>query len=57
MRSQAGSRDPLGEAERSALLNELQSTCWNVAQLARKLKLSRNTVYRKMRRYGIRPPR
>ncbi len=55
--SQGQSLDPLAEAECRALLKELNNTRWNVAQLARNLDVSRNTLYRKMRRYGIRPPR
>lgn len=54
---EARADDPLGEAERTALLNELESMRWNVAKVARKLNLSRNTLYRKMKRHGIRPPR
>lgn len=49
--------DPLAEAERNALLNELKERNWNVVKVARRLNLSRNTIYRKMRVYGIKPPR
>ncbi len=44
---------PLTAAEYTTLLKELQATHWNVAKTARKLKMSRNTLYRKMRRFGI----
>ena len=50
-------QDPLAKAECAALLQELEAMRWNVAKVARKLNLSRNTLYRKMKRYGIRPPR
>lgn len=49
--------DPLASAERAALLHELETRRWNVAKVARSLNLSRNTLYRKMKRYGIKPPR
>ncbi|NIR58346.1 MAG: sigma-54-dependent Fis family transcriptional regulator [Gammaproteobacteria bacterium] len=49
--------DPLAAAEREALLRELETKRWNVTLVADALKVSRNTLYRKMRRYGIRRPR
>ncbi len=49
--------DPLACAERDALIRELEAQRWNITRTARCLNLSRNTLYRKMRRYGIRPPR
>ncbi len=49
--------DPLAKAERAALLHELETMRWNVAKVARALNLSRNTLYRKMKRYDIQPPR
>ncbi len=50
-------RNPLREAERIALVRELERTHWNVSKTARNLQLSRNTLYRCMQRHGIRPPR
>ena len=47
----------LAVAERDALLNELEGMHWNVSRVAKKLKLSRNTLYRRMKRYGISSPR
>ena len=47
----------LAAAERDALLNELEGMHWNVSRVAKKLKLSRNTLYRRMKRYGIASPR
>ncbi|MGH8503200.1 MAG: sigma-54-dependent Fis family transcriptional regulator [Gammaproteobacteria bacterium] len=49
--------NPLASAERDAILRELEGLRWNVTKVATKLELSRNTLYRKMRRYGIKPPR
>jgi transcriptional regulator of acetoin/glycerol metabolism len=49
--------NPLACAERKAILAELDALRWNVTKVAAKLGLSRNTLYRKMRRYGIKPPR
>jgi transcriptional regulator of acetoin/glycerol metabolism len=49
--------NPLACAERDAILEELETLRWNVTKVAGKLSLSRNTLYRKMRRYGIKPPR
>ena len=49
--------DPLGVAERDAIVRELEAAHWNVTRVATKLSLSRNTLYRKMKRYGIKPSR
>ncbi|MDQ3731396.1 MAG: sigma-54-dependent Fis family transcriptional regulator [Pseudomonadota bacterium] len=53
----AREENPLACAEREAILSELEALRWNVTKVAAKLSLSRNTLYRKMRRYGIKPPR
>ena len=47
----------LAVAERDALLHELEETHWNISRVAKKLGLSRNTLYRRMKRYEINPPR
>jgi sigma-54 dependent transcriptional regulator, acetoin dehydrogenase operon transcriptional activator AcoR len=47
----------LAIAERDVLLNELEEMHWNVSRVAKKLSLSRNTLYRRMKLYGINPPR
>ncbi|RCX30200.1 sigma-54-dependent Fis family transcriptional regulator [Thioalbus denitrificans] len=47
----------LAAAERDAILREMEALHWNVTRVAARLNLSRNTLYRKMKRYGIRPPR
>ena len=49
-------RDALGEAERAALIRELEQLQWNITQTAEKLGVSRNTLYRKMRKHGITVP-
>ena len=48
---------PLDIAERDAILRELEAAHWNVTRVSSKLNLSRNTLYRKMKRFGIKPPR
>jgi len=49
--------NPLDVAERDAILRELEAAHWNVTRVASKLNISRNTLYRKMKRFDIRPPR
>jgi len=48
--------NPLESAERDALLRELESHHWNITNVARQLKVSRNTLYRKMQRLNIKDP-
>jgi transcriptional regulator of acetoin/glycerol metabolism len=47
----------LDVAERDALLRVLEAMHWNVSRVAKSLGLSRNTLYRRMKRYGINPAR
>jgi len=49
--------DPLLCAEREALIQELELCRWNVSTAAKHLRLSRNTLYRKMKRCSITPTR
>lgn len=49
--------NPLDIAERDAILRELEAAHWNVTRVASKLRISRNTLYRKMKRFDIRSPR
>ena len=49
-----GSLNSLESAERDALVQELERHRWNISSLAQQLKTSRNTIYRKMKRLGIR---
>jgi transcriptional regulator of acetoin/glycerol metabolism len=48
-----GSLNPLENAERDALLQELAHHHWNISNLAKGLKMSRNTLYRKLQRLNI----
>lgn len=49
--------DPLRNAERDVLQKKLESHNWNITVAARHLGLSRNTLYRKIKRCGISVPR
>jgi transcriptional regulator of acetoin/glycerol metabolism len=58
---ETASLNALGKAERDALLHELELEHGNISHVARKLGVSRNTLYRKMQRLQItwpmkRPP-
>lgn len=48
--------DPLGSAERDALVKMLNRRQWHMSRVAQDLGLSRNTLYRKLRKYGIHRP-
>ena len=50
---ETASLNALGRAEREALLHELQFEHGNISHVARKLGVSRNTLYRKMQRLHI----
>jgi transcriptional regulator of acetoin/glycerol metabolism len=52
----AGALNPLEHAERQALVQELTRHGWNMSTLARQLKISRNTLYRKVQRLNITNP-
>lgn len=45
--------NPLECAEREALLQELKRSRWNISTVAKQLKISRNTLYRKLERLSI----
>ena len=47
------SEHPLDDAERLALLNALEQTRWHMTNTAEQLGVSRNTLYRKLRKHGI----
>jgi transcriptional regulator of acetoin/glycerol metabolism len=49
----ATSRDPLGDAERDALLAVLDARHWHMSRVAQELGISRNTLYRKLQRYNL----
>ncbi len=44
---------PLRSAERDALLRELERMHWNISRTAKLLDISRNTLYRKIRKHQI----
>jgi transcriptional regulator of acetoin/glycerol metabolism len=44
---------PLDDAEHSALLTALQAQHWHMTRTAEQLGISRNTLYRKLRKHGI----
>ena len=50
---ETASLNALGKAERDALLRELELERGNISHVARKLGVSRNTLYRKMQRLQI----
>ncbi|MEW9680181.1 sigma-54-dependent Fis family transcriptional regulator [Pseudomonas sp. TE50-2] len=43
----------LGDAERQALLSALEANHWHMTRVAEHLGISRNTLYRKLRKHGI----
>jgi transcriptional regulator of acetoin/glycerol metabolism len=47
----------LASAEKTALLHALEQSRWNVTQAARGLNISRNTLYRKLRKHGVKVSR
>ena len=48
-----GARTALEHAERQALLETIERSGWNMTRAAALLGLSRNTLYRKLKRHGI----
>ena len=52
----AAALNSLESAERDALVRELENHHWNITSVARQLKISRNTLYRKMQRLNIKDP-
>jgi transcriptional regulator of acetoin/glycerol metabolism len=52
-----GSTDLLKDAERAALLQAIEECNGNMTRTAEQLGVSRNTLYRKMKRHGIGPAR
>jgi Transcriptional activator of acetoin/glycerol metabolism len=49
----SGGSGPLRTAERDALLRELEQMHWNITRTAARLGVSRNTLYRKIRKHAI----
>jgi sigma-54 dependent transcriptional regulator, acetoin dehydrogenase operon transcriptional activator AcoR len=50
---QASDAGLLESAERQALLGVMQAQGWNMSRVAERLGISRNTLYRKIKRHGI----
>ena len=50
-----GNWSGLEAAEYDVLLRELRQSRWNISATAKKVNMSRNTIYRKMDKYGISP--
>jgi DNA-binding NtrC family response regulator len=48
---------PFEEEERRIILNALKATRWNVQEAAKRLKIGRATVYRKIGQFGLRRDR
>ena len=46
-------RAALEHAERQALLDVLEANRWHLTHVAEHLGISRNTLYRKLRKHGI----
>jgi len=44
---------PLHAAERQTLLSALEQQRWHMTHTAEQLGVSRNTLYRKLRKYGV----
>lgn len=44
---------PLDAAEKEAILLALAANCWNMTNTASQLKMSRNTLYRKLKKHGL----
>jgi len=49
----ASQPDQLGDAERQAILAVLEAHHWQMSRSAGQLGISRNTLYRKLRKHGI----
>jgi DNA-binding NtrC family response regulator len=52
-RRQSGSRAEYETEERERILEALRSAHWNVSEVSRALGVPRNTLYRKLERYGL----
>src|SRR5207247_10525374 len=53
--SDGGVRPTLGDREREAILDTLEVTHGKLAETARRLGISRTTLWRRLRAYGLRP--
>lgn len=48
-----GDRDTLAERERQAIIATLEQTGWKLTESARQLGISRTTLWRRLRAYGL----
>ena len=55
LHGQPGRRTPLEDAEPAAILAALEETGGNIAETARRLGISKATLYRKMSAYAVTP--
>lgn len=44
----------LADIERNYILNVLEGAKWNITEAAKRLRIGRATIYRKIKSYGIR---
>jgi len=51
--SRAGSRRDFERGEEARILDALRQARWNVSVVSRSLGIPRNTLYRKLKRYGL----
>jgi transcriptional regulator of acetoin/glycerol metabolism len=51
--SKEGGSDTLADRERRAIVDTLEETGWRFAATARRLGISRTTLWRRLRRYGL----
>ena len=49
-------QNPLGISERQTLITLIEAEHWHIAHVAARLRISRNTLYRKLRHHGISRP-
>ncbi len=52
-RRRSRNRDEFEADERERILEALRASSWNVSQVSRALAIPRNTLYRKMQKYGM----
>ena len=52
----AAQEDPIQAMEEALILNVLEQTRWNYKKTAEKLKMSRTTLWRKLKQYGVKKP-
>jgi two-component system nitrogen regulation response regulator NtrX len=50
-------RDARDRFERQYILRRLKETHWNITRTAERLGIERSNLHRKMKAYGIEPPR